>query len=441
MEFPVKRLLFHCQNCGSCLLSQTRMKCPMNCPKGLRNGPCGGTLGGLCEVYADRACVWMEIQKESACVAAAPIHAPFDPSLLGSSSYLNLATKADAPTRLPLPFPELPSKPHALPPVTASRLERRLLSGDLVLTAEVCSPRSAADFGRVDREVAALIPHLDAFNATSNQGGVETVSSFETALRIKHWGGEPILQICARDVDPSRFLDEVARAHENGIINILSLTGDWPVSKVRAPVSVKETHGRVFRMDSSQMIYELQALRATGRSAFVPGRRLPGASPFIGGVINPYSTPRHVALSRLAQKEACGMEFVQTQVVTDADAYIDWVRELEEHGLRDRIHLIPSIPVITKKKPLEIMAHLKGVSLPPDLFAQLEAASDLEATGMEFARRLIRRLVETRTAEGFHLTRFGAKNEQLIELASYARSLAEKNKTVPSKNPILEGAR
>nr|WP_245947992.1 methylenetetrahydrofolate reductase C-terminal domain-containing protein [Halomonas montanilacus] len=28
--------------CGQCILSSTGMSCPMNCPKSLRNGPCGG---------------------------------------------------------------------------------------------------------------------------------------------------------------------------------------------------------------------------------------------------------------------------------------------------------------------------------------------------------------------------------------------------------------
>ena len=46
-----KGLLFDCKMCGQCVLSSTGMSCPMNCPKNIRNGPCGGVRnGGFCEV-------------------------------------------------------------------------------------------------------------------------------------------------------------------------------------------------------------------------------------------------------------------------------------------------------------------------------------------------------------------------------------------------------
>jgi hypothetical protein len=61
VEKPLKELMFDCQMCGQCILSSTGMTCPMNCPKTLRNGPCGGVReGGGCEVYPDMRCVWLE---------------------------------------------------------------------------------------------------------------------------------------------------------------------------------------------------------------------------------------------------------------------------------------------------------------------------------------------------------------------------------------------
>jgi len=51
VERHVKGFLFDCQMCGQCVLSSTGMSCPMNCPKQLRNGPCGGVrMDGKCEV-------------------------------------------------------------------------------------------------------------------------------------------------------------------------------------------------------------------------------------------------------------------------------------------------------------------------------------------------------------------------------------------------------
>ena len=56
-----KGFLFDCQMCGQCVLSSTGMACPMNCPKSLRNGPCGGVrANGNCEVKPEMRCVWLE---------------------------------------------------------------------------------------------------------------------------------------------------------------------------------------------------------------------------------------------------------------------------------------------------------------------------------------------------------------------------------------------
>jgi hypothetical protein len=36
------------------------MACPMNCPKEMRNGPCGGVhADGKCEIEPEMACVWV----------------------------------------------------------------------------------------------------------------------------------------------------------------------------------------------------------------------------------------------------------------------------------------------------------------------------------------------------------------------------------------------
>jgi methylenetetrahydrofolate reductase (NADPH) len=56
LERTVKRPLVGCDTCGSCRLQETLYMCPETCPKGLANGPCGGTRLNRCE-FADRECV------------------------------------------------------------------------------------------------------------------------------------------------------------------------------------------------------------------------------------------------------------------------------------------------------------------------------------------------------------------------------------------------
>ena len=54
--------IFHsmCLACGDCILDETGGICPITrCPKGLLNGPCGGTVKGKCEVGGyEEDCAW-----------------------------------------------------------------------------------------------------------------------------------------------------------------------------------------------------------------------------------------------------------------------------------------------------------------------------------------------------------------------------------------------
>ena len=60
LEQAAKVPLFGCEDCGDCSLSEIAYVCPESqCAKNQRNGPCGGTRDGLCEVY-DTECIWSQ---------------------------------------------------------------------------------------------------------------------------------------------------------------------------------------------------------------------------------------------------------------------------------------------------------------------------------------------------------------------------------------------
>ena len=95
VERQVKGLLFDCQMCGSCVLSSTGMSCPMNCPKQMRNGPCGGVRSdGHCEVKPEMRCVWVQAWEGSRRMTEgdriAEIQPPVDHRRRGSSSWLRI---------------------------------------------------------------------------------------------------------------------------------------------------------------------------------------------------------------------------------------------------------------------------------------------------------------------------------------------------------------
>jgi methylenetetrahydrofolate reductase (NADPH) len=56
LERLIKEPLVGCQMCGHCRLPETFYVCPETCPKGLANGPCGGSSANICEA-GERECV------------------------------------------------------------------------------------------------------------------------------------------------------------------------------------------------------------------------------------------------------------------------------------------------------------------------------------------------------------------------------------------------
>src|SRR5574338_970452 len=65
VEYGIKGPLFGCRMCGNCLLQETAFICPMECPKGARNGPCGGSTPERCYVDETRPCIWYKIYERS----------------------------------------------------------------------------------------------------------------------------------------------------------------------------------------------------------------------------------------------------------------------------------------------------------------------------------------------------------------------------------------
>lgn len=93
VERLVKGFLFDSKMCGSCTLGSTGMTCPMNCPKKMRNGPCGGVRqSGHCEVKPDMPCVWLDAyvgsQQIDTGIRILQIQDPVDHRLENTSSWL-----------------------------------------------------------------------------------------------------------------------------------------------------------------------------------------------------------------------------------------------------------------------------------------------------------------------------------------------------------------
>jgi hypothetical protein len=94
-EKLTKGFLLDSQSCGQCVIAATGMSCPMNCPKSLRNGPCGGVRpDGKCEVDPDMDCVWVAAWEGNKRLATRDypiqfVQPPVDNRLRGKSAWLH----------------------------------------------------------------------------------------------------------------------------------------------------------------------------------------------------------------------------------------------------------------------------------------------------------------------------------------------------------------
>jgi len=98
VEKRIKAFMFDCRMCGQCSLSSTGMSCPMNCPKNLRNGPCGGVrANGHCEVEPEMPCVWVQAwqgsRKMNSGDSILNVLPAVDHSLSGTSSWLRVTSE------------------------------------------------------------------------------------------------------------------------------------------------------------------------------------------------------------------------------------------------------------------------------------------------------------------------------------------------------------
>jgi methylenetetrahydrofolate reductase (NADPH) len=135
LELAFKEPVFGCQACGNCVLGHTEYVCPMTCPKNLRNGPCGGTFNGQCEVLPDRACVWVKVYDRAQAAHRVDELKVYIPprkrSLQGTSSYINYFLDRDSRpgntepllTISPAPRPQTVAPPLASPATSDSDLK------------------------------------------------------------------------------------------------------------------------------------------------------------------------------------------------------------------------------------------------------------------------------------------------------------------------------
>jgi methylenetetrahydrofolate reductase (NADPH) len=117
VELAVKKPMFGCKACGNCVLGEMEYVCPMTCPKNMRNGPCGGTFNGQCEVIPEQPCIWVKVFENAQAahrVDELKVYIPpRNRALQGTSSFINLFLNRDSRPDHPQPLVTIGNAPPA----------------------------------------------------------------------------------------------------------------------------------------------------------------------------------------------------------------------------------------------------------------------------------------------------------------------------------------
>jgi len=430
-ERTFKGVVWGCRMCGNCLLQETAFICPMACPKGLRNGPCGGSTPDHCCVDESRPCIWYAIydraDKMGRLELLLEVLPPLDWDKTGTSALKDVYTKisdhgvaktvATVVQSTPIErkerwdrfFKEIrqpdwwagDAMPHQAPehePV--SRFEQVLKEDKFVLTCEVVPPLSVS-FTKFDATVNELKGLVDAINITDGASAVPRVSPVACAVRCLELGVEPILQMAARDRTRLSFQADLLGASAMGIRNFLLITGDH-VNKGVAPFSKMD----VWDYDSIQALWMARKLRDEG--LFVDGRQIKNRPTyFIGAAAAPYaSKPKYQAL-RAEKKINAGAQFFQTNLVYDVDRFLEYLEALDHRNILGQVPLIAGFAPIRSMNAAHYLASLPGITIPDSMMERLATAKDFKKESNQISLEIIEKLKSIPSLHGIHFMAIG----------------------------------
>lgn len=433
-ELMVKGPLFGCRMCGNCLLQETAFICPMECPKGMRNGPCGGiTTEKRCYVDETRKCIWNTIYERSLRTGRTEklmeILPPLDWDKAGCETWGDVVRQVRK-TGTGRFFGSLFSKDSdyknqewesvfktirqpgwwngddqyhpPLPHEPVSELERQLLSGRFVVATEVTPPLSARST-RFATDISLVKPFAAAINFTDASSARPRMSSLACSKAAFDLGAEPIFQIASRDTTRTGLQGTAIGLNSLGIKNVLCITGDnsrtgpTPTGNMN-PVDI----------DSVQMLWILRKMRDEG--VYLDGTRMKEPPQFfLGAAASPLAMDPVLQAIKEHKKVNAGAQFLQTNIIFEPDRLDPWLEQLDKRDVLGKVHILIGV---TPMKSINVARHLKtkvpGVKMPDRILERMEKAGDRAGEeGVQIALGIIDSLKRKKGISGIHLMTLG----------------------------------
>ena len=378
------------------------MSCPMNCPKNLRNGPCGGVReGGYCEITPSMPCVWVKAWEGAQNMRHGNritlVQPPLDQSLNGRSSWIAVMQadhstgRGEDTSKTTLTRSKVQQTSHSFSP-----LQAKLNAGEFTITSEF-NPPDTPDADHIRSEAEQLLKLCSSLNITDGAGANTHISSASVAALLAQAGHDPVMQVSCRDRNRIAIQSDVLGATALGIKNILCLTGDGikPQDKTQAKP--------VFDLDCTSLLEMLSHMRDEGE--FLSGRKLDKKPEFfLGATSNPCAIDPHIEVGRIEKKIRAGAQFIQTQYCFDMDAFKAFFTRFQDQGLHEQCHYLVGVGPLSTARAAEWMRHnIAGIKIPDEVIDRLKSAKDEAQEGIDICVELIQQLREIRGVAGVHI--------------------------------------
>jgi methylenetetrahydrofolate reductase (NADPH) len=402
----------------------------MECPKGLRNGPCGGiTPEKNCYVDESRKCIWYAIYKKALKTGREEklleVLPPLDWNKVGTETWgdvvrqirkvgtgkffggiisgdsikrSNVWDSVFKTIRQPEWWNGDDKYHNAKIADPVSDFESRLRSGEFVVATEVTPPIGAGT-DKLIRDIDSVKPFVTTINFTDSASARPKMSGIACCKVAIDCETEPVFQIAARDTTRTGLQSTVMGANAIGIKNILCITGD---NSVVGPSP--RSNMNVLDIDSVQMLWILRKMRDDG--VYLDGRTFKNPPKlFLGAATSPFASDPVLQAIKDHKKINAGAQFFQTNLIFEPERLDLWLEELDKRNILNKVFILIGVaPLKSLKIAQYLHTSVPGVSLPEKIMKRMERAGESASEeGVQLALEVIDSVKRKKGINGIHI--------------------------------------
>jgi 5,10-methylenetetrahydrofolate reductase len=263
-------------------------------------------------------------------------------------------------------------------------LEKKIKSGDFAVIGEF-EPPKGADFSPLLDNANRVRGRIDAFMIPEMANAVMKASSLGGCAYLQGHGLETVLQVCCRDRNRLALQADIIAATALGVSNSMAVPGeeikygDHPQAR---PVNDLDLMGLLEALQKLQEGKDMAGIELKGAPQFFIGSPVDtGAS---GGLLD-------IELESLGKRVDLGVKYVITNPVFDLKGLEAFVKRVDTN----QIAVIPTVLLLKSAGMARyIDRNIKGISIPPELIANIQKAPDKREECIRISGELISQIKE-----------------------------------------------